>query len=88
MFIRHVMSTSTAKVINSLEKWIPGIGLRLIREGIPLFTCFNQLSSDEFERIFFIFLEMAPVGHSAWQLLSSQNNNCMDWLREFDATAR
>ncbi|XP_046457337.1 uncharacterized protein LOC124204333 [Daphnia pulex] len=88
MFIRHVMSTSTAKVINSLEKWIPGIGLRLIREGIPLFTCFNQLSSDEFERIFFIFLEMAPEGHSAWQLLSSQNNNSMDWLREFDATAR
>lgn len=86
-FIRHVMTTSTAKVIHSLEKWKPGIGIRLIREGISLFTCFNQLTREEFERVFFVFLELVPVDSLTWQVMkSSQNNDSIDWLREFDTT--
>ena len=81
------MTTSTATVINSLEKWKPGIGIRLIREGISLFTCFNELSRDQFERVFFIFLESVPIDSLMWQVMKcSQNNDAKDWLREFDTT--
>jgi hypothetical protein len=74
------MTTSSAKVINSLEKWIPGIGIRLIREGISLFTCFNQLSREEFQRIFHVFLEMAPSDSMTWKMMSTESKDHEDWL--------
>lgn len=69
LFIRHVMSSPSGKVAHTLEKWTPGIGIRLIRQGIPLFTRFNQLSKQEFERVFFTFLEFAPTNSPVWLMM-------------------
>lgn len=82
IFIRHVMTTSSAKVAHSLEKWTPGIGLRLIRQGISLFTCFNQLSKEDFERVFFTFLELAPTDSPVWSMMSSHYCKSVDGMKD------
>lgn len=69
LFIRHVMTSPKAQVAHSLEKWTPGIGIRLIRQGISLFTRFSELSKEEFERVFFTFVEFAPVDSSIWVMM-------------------
>ncbi|XP_057368821.1 uncharacterized protein LOC130689898 [Daphnia carinata] len=86
IFIRHVMTTSTAKVAHSLEKWTPGIGIRLIRQGISLFTCFNQLTKEEFERVFFTFVELAPINSPVWSMMSSHYCKSIECLKHDDVT--
>ena len=63
------MTSPKAQVAHSLEKWTPGIGIRLIRQGISLFTRFNELSKEEFEHVFFTFIEFAPVNSTAWIMM-------------------
>lgn len=73
IFIRHMMISPSSQVPHALEKWVPGIGIRLVRQGISLFARFNQLSKEEFERIFFIFLEHAPVNSPVWLMMGANH---------------
>ena len=73
IFIRHVYAAPNGQVAHTLEKWIPGVGIRLIRRGIPLFTRFNQLSKEDFERVFFMFLESAPTDSSVWSVMGAHH---------------
>lgn len=78
IFMRHVITSSTAPVAHTLEKWIPGIGIRLIRRGISLFTRFNELTKQEFGCVFAEFIEMAPVDSPVWQVLGGSQIKTTD----------
>ena len=66
-FIRHCMAQpKSSRVVSSLEKWSPGIGLLLLDQGLSLFTTFNQLTHQEFLSVFFTFLRRIPIHSPLW----------------------
>lgn len=69
-FLRHCMVTSTSPVVQTLEKWSPGIGLKLIRQGFPLFIPFTQLTDEQFLGVFMTFLQYVPAGSPIWSLIA------------------
>jgi len=72
LFTRHHAPRSRALVINALEKWIPGIGLALVLNGIPLFTRFSDLSIDQYIEVFFNFFDRSDQDSSMWAMMEDQ----------------
>lgn len=72
LFFCHCKLTHTSPIVTWLEKWAPGIGFRLLRDpslGVGLFTRFDQLSHDQFLRVFYAFVDLVPVDNPVWRLL-------------------
>lgn len=64
------MVTSTSPVVQTLEKWSPGIGIKLIRQGLPLFVPFTELTDDQFLGVFMTFLQHVPADSPIWALIA------------------
>jgi len=69
LYFAHCRLTHCKPVITWLENWAPGIGFRLLDIGVTLFTRFEELSHDEFLRVFFIFMDMVTPDNPIWALL-------------------
>jgi len=51
-FIKHHLSHKKYRVIDHMERWVPGCGPRLICKGFNVFTLFDELTVQEFLMLF------------------------------------
>ncbi|KAH6925550.1 hypothetical protein HPB50_007102 [Hyalomma asiaticum] len=66
-FVRQNMVRRTAYVLPCLEKWIPGCGPRLLREGATrVFERMGDLSPERMLRLFLLFSALPEYSQSAF----------------------
>lgn len=72
LFTRHYVPQSKEFVVNALEKWIPGIGLPLVLNGLSVFSRFRDLSHEEYLEVFYLFYDQSNPDSTIWAMIEDQ----------------
>jgi len=68
LFSSQFNMKSSDYVVESLEKWAPGVGFYLVGERISVFTRFNQLTRNQYLDVFKIFFDFTTHQSPVWKL--------------------
>lgn len=65
-FIRQHLYARTSRVIPELERWIPGCGVKLIKQGFTIFTQFGTLNPDQLLDLYLQFTSWPEFANSSF----------------------
>ncbi|CAL8139750.1 unnamed protein product [Orchesella dallaii] len=65
-FVREHLYARTNRIIPELEKWCPGCGRRLIRQGFDIYSIFGELTPDEILKLYLQFVSWPEFSYSSF----------------------
>nr|XP_014284228.1 dimethyladenosine transferase 2, mitochondrial [Halyomorpha halys] len=65
-FLTQLCKASKTRVIPSIEKWVPGLGYRLLLSGIDTFTEINDLDTEKVLDLFLTFSSWPEIHNSPY----------------------
>ncbi|XP_054258110.1 dimethyladenosine transferase 2, mitochondrial [Macrosteles quadrilineatus] len=71
-FVKFMMRKQSASLIDLMERWVPGCGVRLITRGYTIYTDCGSLTPDEYLEIFLEFTSWPEFSSSSF-ILSAES---------------
>lgn len=65
-FVRHHLFSRTMRVIPELERWIPGCGVKLIKQGFNIYSQFGEMSPQEVLNLYLEFTSWPEFAGSSY----------------------
>lgn len=87
-FVRHHLHARSNRIIPELENWIPGCGIRLIKQGFTIYSQFGALQPAEILNLYLQFVSWPEFSNSSFLTAMEKYQTRIELTEEDDQLPR